>query len=370
MKANIRISRFKRSAILHYSVLAMGLTIVWLIQVIPDWGESYTRILYPYISRALTAFSGRIPFSLGDLFIFLSLVGVLLYPVYGRIRKMKWGKIILRIVTYLAWVYVWFYLAWGLNYSQSDFYRRTKTPYVAYTPEDFQCFLHDYIDSLNVAYVPASELETLDKTFVHEEVIRQYGTLGPTLGIHTPQGNPRVKTMMFTPLFSKMAITGYMGPFFCEFNVNGDLLPSQYTETYAHEFAHLLGITSEAEANFYAYQVCVHSNDSRIRYCGYFSVFNHVLNNARKLLADDEEYKKILESIRPEIIEQAIANREYWMAKYSPAISNIQKWIYDLYLKGNKIESGWKNYSEVVGLLISWAARRQSDLENEKIVNH
>jgi hypothetical protein len=29
-------------------------------------------------------------------------------------------------------------------------------------------------------------------------------------------------------------------------------------------------------------------------------------------------------------------------------------WIYDLYLKGNKIESGRKNYSEVIGLLISY----------------
>ena len=42
------------------------------------------------------------------------------------------------------------------------------------------------------------------------------------------------------------------------------------------------------------------------------------------------------------------------MAKYSPLIGNIQDWIYDLYLKGNKIESGRKNYSEVVGLLISY----------------
>ena len=358
MGMNIRKLNLKRSAILHYGLLVMGLVIVWLTQVIPAWGEGYARTLYPYISRGLTVFSGWIPFSLGDLFIFLSIVGILLYPVYGRIRKMKRRKIILRIVTYLAWIYVWFYLAWGLNYSQPNFYQRTKTPCMAYTPEDFRRFLHDYIDNLNVAYVPVSELETLDRAFVREEVIRQYGILSPTLGIHTPQGNPKVKTMMFTPLFSKMAITGYMGPFFCEFNVNGDLLPSQYAETYAHELAHLLGITSEAEANFYAYQVCVHSNDPRMRYCGYFSVFNHVLNNARRLLADDDEYKKLLETIRPEIIEQAIADREYWMAKYSPTISNIQNRIYDLYLKGNKIESGWKNYSEVVGLLISWAAYR------------
>jgi len=354
MKVNIGKISFERSTLIHYCLLAFALVVVWLTQAIPAWGEGYAQAVYPFISGFLTTLSGWIPFSLGDLFIFLSMVGVILYPVYGRIRKMKWKTIFLRIFTYLAWVYVWFYLAWGLNYSQPNFYQRTKTPYVAYTPDHFKGFLKNYISNLNAAFVPVTELDAMDKAFIHKEVVRQYGLISSKLGVHAPQGHPNVKTMMFTPLFSKMAITGYMGPFFCEFNVNGDLLRSQYAETYAHELAHLLGITSEAEANFYAYQVCIQSNDRRIRYCGYYSVLNHVLNNARRLFADEEEYKKLLENIRPEIIEQAIADREYWMAKYSPAISNIQSKIYDLYLKGNKIESGRKNYSEVVGLLISW----------------
>lgn len=346
----------KRSTIIHYGLLGVCLIIVWLTQVIPAWGEGYARTVYPMISRELTFFSGWIPFSLGDVFITLSIAWVILYPIYGWIRKLGWKKVLKHVVTFLAWIYVWFYLAWGLNYSQPNFYKRTGTSYTPYTPESFTRFLDDYIEKLNAAYVPVTELETMDRAFVHQEVISQYTIMNPLIGIHAPQGHPQVKTMLFTPLFSKMAITGYMGPFFCEFNVNGDLLPSQYPETYAHELAHLLGITSEAEANFYAYLICTHSDDPRIRYCGYFSVLNHVLNNARRLLTDEEAYKGILKSIRPEIIEQAIADREYWMAKYSPTISNIQSRIYDFYLKGNKIASGRKNYSEVVGLLISYHA--------------
>lgn len=159
--------------------------------------------------------------------------------------------------------------------------------------------------------------------------------------------------MLFTPLISMVGVTGSMGPFFCEFTLNGDLLPSQYPATYAHELAHLLGISSEAEANFYAYQVCTRSQARGIRFCGYFSVLGHVLTNARRLM-DEEEYKELFNRIRPEIIEQAKSNQEYWTEKYSPLIGDIQDWIYDLYLKGNKIQSGRKNYSEVVGLLISY----------------
>ena len=68
----------------------------------------------------------------------------------------------------------------------------------------------------------------------------------------------------------------------------------------------------------------------------------------------EEEYAQLFRRIRPEIIGLAKKNSEYWMKKYNPVIGRIQDRIYDLYLKGNKIESGRKNYSEVVGLLISY----------------
>ncbi|MDL2248058.1 DUF3810 domain-containing protein [Bacteroides sp. OttesenSCG-928-J23] len=360
MKINIPEIKIKTSVVIRYSLLALVLMVVCLVQFVPALGEGYARLLYPYISLALSTVSGVLPFSLGDLFIFLSIVGILLYPLYARLRrKTKWKNILLHTVTYLAWVYVWFYLAWGLNYSQPHFYQRTGIPYVAYTEENFKHFVDDYVAQLNSCYVPITEV---DKQVIHEEIIRQYRMISTELAVHPPINTPQVKTMMFTPLFSKMAITGYMGPFFCEFNLNGDLLPTQYADTYAHELAHLLGITSEAEANFYAYQTCTRSEVPDIRFSGYFSVLNHVLGNARRLLTE-EEYKAVLSSIRPEVIEQAITEREYWMAKYSSTISDIQSWVYDLYLKGNKIESGRKNYSEVVGLLISWWSIKQKDIQ-------
>lgn len=349
----------KRTTIIYYSLLATALITVWLIQALPAGGKMYAQHIYPVVSRVLSTLSGWIPFSLGDLFILLSITGIILYPLYARLKKKtKWRKIALHIVTYLAGIYAWFYLAWGLNYSQPNFYRRTHTPYTAYTPENFREFLNEYIENLNATYVPYTEP---GKAYIHKEILRQYALLSDSLGVHAPQGHPRVKNMLFSPLFSKMAVTGYMGPFFCEFNVNSEVLPSQYAETYAHELAHFLGIASEAEANFYAYQVCISSDNEIIRYGGYFSIFNSVLSNARRLLTK-EEYNDMLGTIRPEIIEQALSNREYWTNKYSPVIGEVQNWLLDLYLKGNNIESGMKNYSEVVGLLIS---RREYEKKKE-----
>lgn len=337
---------------IRYVVLIVLLSVVWATQLIPILGEVYAQSVYPVISHFLSSFSKLMPFAIGDLFIFLSVLGLLFNPIRARyIQKKKWKQILLNEMEYLLWIYAWFYLAWGLNYSQKNFYQRTEIPYTAYTPEIFQEFVDDYITQLNRSYTPVN---SIDQDLIREETVRIYHQLSDSLGVHRPpHKHPRVKTMLFTPFISMVGVTGSMGPFFCEFTLNGDLLPVNYPATYAHELAHLLGITSEAEANFYAYQVCTRSEAMGIRFSGYFSILGHVLGNAQRLLPE-EEYTRLFKRIRPEIIELAKNNQAYWAAKYSPVVGAVQDWIYDLYLKGNKIESGRQNYSEVVGLLISY----------------
>lgn len=339
---------------IRYIVLAVLLVIVLITQMVPAMGEFYARSLYPYISSYFSFFSQLVPFALGDLFIFLSIVGVIAYPIYARVRKKRsWKKILLDDGEYLLWVYVWFYLAWGLNYSQKSFYERTEISYVEYNDELFLSFFDEYVEQLNQAYIPIKEV---DENRLWWEVVSGYEEISDSLAVHRPPKLPlRPKTMLFTPLASKAGITGSMGPFFCEFTLNGDLLPSNYPATYAHEFSHLLGITNEAEANFYAYQVCTRSSMQEIRFSGYFSILPYVLNDAYELFSE-EEYEALLAHIRPEVIELAEANRAYWVGKYSPLIGKVQNAIYDFYLKQNKVESGRKSYSEVIGLLISYRA--------------
>lgn len=341
----------KTFTIIHYSLLIALLALIGLTQRIPAMGEAYSRHVYPPVSTGLSFLSGAVPFSVGDLFIVLSIAGLVAYPFRAWRKGKKGRKIVLNMVTYLAWVYVWFYLAWGLNYSQYNFYQRTGVPYSPYSPENFEAFVYRYTDSLNASYTP---IGTPDKKRIQQEVIRAYHS-PDKVGVRSPGTAPRAKNMLCAPLMSKMGVSGYMNPFFCEFHVNRDVPPSQYPATYAHELAHFLGISSEAEANFHAYIACTHSDVPEIRFCGYFSVMNHVLRNAEGFM-DEESYIALISRIRPEIIQLAIANREHWQQLYSPAMGKMQSRIYDFYLKGNKIESGRKNYSEVVGLLISWYA--------------
>ena len=72
---------------------------------------------------------------------------------------------------YLLWIYAWFYLAWGLNYSQKNFYERTRIPYTAYTPENFRSFTDGYIKNLNSSY---TDITSIDKELVCRESVQAY----------------------------------------------------------------------------------------------------------------------------------------------------------------------------------------------------
>lgn len=87
----------KRKLIIRYILLGVLLLLVWMTQSIPALGNLYSQTVYPVISRVLSFFSNLFPFAIGDLFIFGSITGVIVYPFYARIRKkLPWKRILLR----------------------------------------------------------------------------------------------------------------------------------------------------------------------------------------------------------------------------------------------------------------------------------
>ena len=44
---------------------------------------------------------------------------------------------------------------------------------------------------------------------------------------------------------------------------------------------------------------------------------------------------------------------DYWKERYSPFIGAIQDKVYDLFLKGNRVSTGKKNYAEVIQMVMS-----------------
>lgn len=369
----------------HWVLLAL-LLLVTLVKMIPLWGFIYTTRTYPIIGTLLSPISGFFPFAVGDIFIALSIAWVIFYPIYeiGLRKKLarryfflaaKKGsypkkKVVFgRVAEYLLWVYAWFYIAWGLNYSQPNIYDRTGMKPVEVSEAKFKAFAYQYADSLNALSISSdiagssifsdSIVDDGLKNRVRDAVLKEYNKIGYKEGINAPfNQHPHAKTMVFTPLSSMSGVTGSMGPFFCEFTLNGDILPHDYPATYAHEFAHFLGVANEGEANFYSYIVCTASADKQVRFSGYYHIFFHVLNNVFDILGE-KEGERFLKHIRPEIIQLAKSDRRYWLGKRCKALDATQDFIFELYLKGNHVAEGRKSYSGVIGLILAWEEKKK-----------
>ena len=369
----------------HWLLLVL-LLLVTLTKMIPLWGFIYTTRIYPIIGTLLSPISGFFPFAVGDIFIALSIAWVIFYPIYeiGLRKKLarryfflaaKRGcypkkKVVFgRVAEYLLWVYAWFYIAWGLNYSQPNIYDRIGMKPVEVSEAKFKAFAYQYADSLNALSISSdiagssifsdSIVDDGLKNRVRDAVLNEYNKIGYKEGINAPfNQHPHAKTMLFTPLSSMSGVTGSMGPFFCEFTLNGDILPHDYPATYAHEFAHFLGVANEGEANFYSYIVCTASADKQVRFSGYYHIFFHVLNNVFDILGE-KEGERFLKHIRPEIIQLAKSDRRYWLSKRCKALDAAQDIIFDFYLKGNHVAEGRKSYSGVIGLILAWEEKKE-----------
>lgn len=376
----------------HWLLLVL-LLLVTLVKMIPLWGFIYTTRIYPIIGTLLSPISGFFPFAVGDIFIALSIAWVIFYPIYeiGLRKKLarryfflaaKRGcypkkKVVFgRVAEYLLWVYAWFYIAWGLNYSQPNIYARIEMKPVEVSEAKFKAFAYQYADSLNALSISSdiarssifsdSIVDDGLKNRVRDAVLKEYNKIGYKEGINAPfNQHPHAKTMVFTPLSSMSGVTGSMGPFFCEFTLNGDILPHDYPATYAHEFAHFLGVANEGEANFYSYIVCTVSADKQVRFSGYYHIFFHVLNNVFDILGE-KEGERFLKHIRPEIIQLAKSDRRYWLGKRCKALDATQDFIFELYLRGNHVVEGRKSYSGVIGLILAWEEKKNTQGKDEQ----
>ena len=376
----------------HWLLLVLLLLVI-LAKMIPLWGFIYTTRIYPIIGTLLSPISGFFPFAVGDIFIALSIAWVIFYPIYeiGLRKKLarryfflaaKKGsypkkKVVFgRVAEYLLWVYAWFYIAWGLNYSQPNIYDRIGMKPVEVSEAKFKAFAYQYADSLNALSISSdiagssifsdSIVDDGLKNRVRDAILKEYNKIGYKEGINAPfNQHPHAKTMVFTPLSSMSGVTGSMGPFFCEFTLNGDILPHDYPATYAHEFAHFLGIANEGEANFYSYIVCTASADKQVRFSGYYHIFFHVLNNVFDILGE-KEGERFLKHIRPEIIQLAKSDRRYWLGKRCKALDATQDFIFELYLKGNHVAEGRKSYSGVIGLILAWEEKKNTQGKDEQ----
>ena len=335
-----------------------------LLAAFPAFTESvYSRGLYPLVATVLSSVSRWFPFSLDDLFymglILLGLFSILMLVLW----RMRWRSFFVLWLNALAFLYVLFYWLWGFNYYRQDLNERLA---IAESEPDMEVFiakLSDLIESANAAYV---KVDTLNVARTDSLVEASYEQLAPFLGIDYPAGVRRAKPITFSGFFAKATILGYYGPFFSEVQLNSHLLSIQYPLVLAHEKAHQLGVTGEAEANFYAWMVCSNSQDSLLQYSAHVYLLRYFLNQAYELEAYPELVKQISEPVKADFRRI----RDHWLTLRNVQIDEYASKVNDAYLKTNKIEKGIDDYSGVVKYVMDFSTDSVANKRLQKLLTH
>lgn len=166
----------------------------------------------------------------------------------------------------------------------------------------------------------------------------------------------RCKPMMSSAIYSEFGITGVDFGFFGEANVNTVAPMAGLPMTMAHEMAHIKGVMREGDANLTAMYVLLTSDDSFLRFSGYFWGFYRILNLAN-YTGNKEDYATLSRKIAPEINKNDYYNYKYW--KDHDLMQQIGDWINDMYLKSSGTE-GTSSYNDTP---------TEIDEEKEIIVN-
>ena len=307
----------------------------------------YSTGVYPSIAKTMSAFSNLFRFSLWDIFWMVVLSAVLtglILIVFGKVKPGKYG---LRLLQTTAILYSFFYLVWGFNYFRPKVETRLGWTHPKTDEKEFRSVLDSIIVHTNQSQISISPD---DYPEIDQLVEASYRKNSAKLGIEYPNGTRRPKTMLFSSFFAKSGVSGYFGPFFNEIHLNYYLLPMEYPFVLAHEKAHQFGVTNEAEANLCAYIVCTTSNDPRLQYSGYVNLLLYFISDASQL-KDVSDY---IHKIDKKVILDLRFQRSHWQGLRNKTLESAQTAANNAYLKTNHIETGVKNYNQVVSLVMSW----------------
>ena len=339
---------------LRHIILLILLVFVLAARLSEQIGEWYSAVFYPITSSVLSWLVSWIPFSLEELVVASAVILLIYMIVSGSVKHEGFRIIFFRSFELLLWVYVWFYIGWGCNYYRESIYLRCDVERQEYDEIVFKEFLSDYAENLNHAFEVLPDDSLLIEQSELETVVKSGFTAVPEFyGLASPRNWQHPKLLLFNGLYSSVGVLGFVGPFFCETQLNADLLPVQLPFVYAHEYSHLLGVSSEDEANFWAYTICTRSDEPVLRYAGYYGLLPYVLANAFRVLPE-EDYRQFVSTISPAVIAMYNTQREYWNSRYSKTLGRLQSVVYDAFLKGNKVTSGTASYLEVIDMVISF----------------
>ncbi len=156
----------------------------------------------------------------------------------------------LAAVTLLASMYLWFALAWGLNYARAPLEAAIGFDRSRVSAEAVRALAERAVHEANRGYSAGHAAGFADVHDVPPALVRALHDVERRLGRTRPTTPGRPKRTLLGPFFRASGTDGMHAPFMLETLLNPDLTPPERPAVLAHEWAHLAGFAPEDDASF------------------------------------------------------------------------------------------------------------------------
>ena len=327
-----------------------------------DFADWFCFHVYPVFSGIGSRVCGVLPFSVGEIFVALFILGVLAGLVFLIIHVKKHrGQRWLALLGGLSWAGIaaavlFFAVTFNclVGYSRTPFSSYSGLALREYTAEELREYAAYLIGEAN----SCAELVELDgegrpvkPDSFNKLAVGAMSSLGaeyPVLDTYYPQP----KAVIVSPVMSNFNLAGIYFPVTVEANYNQAMPVSSQGFTACHELSHLSGFIREDEANFIAFIACRESGDPYFRYSGYLGALTYTMN-AYYGVADREDYTELYSSICETIRSEYAYRNSYWAQFEKKATFQAATAVNDAYLKANNQTDGTRSYGRVVDLLLA-----------------
>ena len=319
----------------------------------------YSNGIYRGISRAQRMVLGWIPFSIGDIlyaivFIFLVYKSFQFTKrlIKKNVNKQYITSALMKLVFLFLFVYVYFNLAWGLNYNRIGIKEQLALHETKYSSADLAEVMQQLVYKLNALHAPAiaNRLPLGQKRNLFTESVTAYQIIGEKNKIYRYK-SPAVKPSLYSYLGNYLGYTGYYNPFTGEAQVNTTVPVYIQPFVSCHEVGHQLGYAKESEASFAGYLSAKSSDNPAFQYSAYFDLYAYA---RRYLYLEDSMMLKQLDSQLNVGVKKDYRDLREFFLKHTNPIEKAIDILYGEYLKANEQPMGKVSYNEVVLWVIAY----------------
>lgn len=380
----------RRKVFFKLIIIALAVIELILAITVKGFADFYQRHIFPIWNATYGRVTGLFKFSLGELFIYLSVVYVLFTVVVWIVRLINFIKrtdTFKKLCAFNTNLFFDIIAIVILLQVQNCFIQYRVTPLFEDTPAaEYVENREDLIELREMLVKRANEMAEKFERNKKGEIIYNIdyrsismiamANLGEAAKVRVETGEAEIlddrlqllagyystpKPLIKSDFFCQQSICGYFFPFSLEANYNKLMYVTNFPGTMCHELAHLKGFIFEDEANFISYLACINSGNTIFEYSATLDALAYVNIEVRRELAVEPEARNALTPISDKVVFDSMfiteetrkaVEEDAWFK--TEDVKRLSDEFIDTNLTLNGVEDGIQSYSRMVDLLLKY----------------